>query len=200
MKKSVSTLLLAALMCVMLSGCSNGKDADTNTLFVEKKGHIIEVSIGDFDSDNYDQEEFEQFVEDAIEAYDGEGSVELDSLSVEDETAKLNMEYSDSATYTEFNGKELFAGTVVSAVAEGYTFDVEFTAVEKGELKEAADRDTVLANDEYKVVILEMTEDVSVDGKIAFVSQGVTVKNENTATVQASDELDEDALHYIVYQ
>lgn len=200
MKKTISTILLLALACMMLSGCSNGKDADTNTLFVDKKGHIIEVSVGDFKQDNYDQEEFEKFVDEAIEAYDGEGTVELDSLSVEEKVAKLNMEYSDSATYTAFNGKELFTGTIVSAVAEGYDFGADFTAVEKGELKDAADRDSVLANDEYKVVILEMEEDVSVDGEIAYVSAGITLKDESTATVKGSDGLDEDALHYVVYQ
>lgn len=200
MKKTISTILLVVLACGVLSGCGNGKDADTNTLFVDKTGHIVEVSVGDFDKENYDQEEFEKFVEDAIDAYEGEGTVELDSVSVEDKTAKLNMEYSDSATYTAFVGKELFAGTIVAAVAEGYDFNVEFTAVEKGELKDAADRDDVLANDEYKVVILEMSEDVSVDGKIAYVSEGVILKDESTATVQATDDLDEDALHYVVYQ
>lgn len=200
MKKTISTILLLALACMMLVGCSNGKDADTNTLFVDKKGHIIEVSVGDFKQDNYDQEEFEKFVDEAIEAYDGEGTVELDSMSVEEKVAKLNMEYSDSATYTAFNGKELFTGTIVSAVAEGYDFGADFTAVEKGELKDAADRDTVLAHDEYKVVILEMEEDVSVDGEIAYVSAGITLKDKSTATVKETDGLDEDALHYVVYQ
>lgn len=200
MKKTIGMILLLALLGGVLSGCGNNKDADISTLFVDKKGQIVEVSVGDFQKDNYDSEEFEQYVKDAVEAYGGEGTVELASISVKDGTAKLNMEYSDSDTYAAFTGQELFAGTVVSAVAEGYDFNTEFTMVNEGTAADVASRDDVLSKDEYKVVILQVAEDVSVEGTIVYVSAGVTVKSEDTATVIPAEHPGEKALRYIVYQ
>lgn len=200
MKKTIGMILLLAFFGGILSGCGNSKDADVSTLFVDKKGQIVEVSVGDFQKDNYSAEEFEQYVKDAVEAYDGEGSVELSSVSVEEGTAKLNMEYSDSDTYAAFTGQELFAGTVVSAVAEGYDFNTEFTMVNEGTAADVASRDDVLGNDEYKVVILQMAEDVTVDGTIVYVSAGVTVKSEDTATVKPAEHPGGAVLYYVVYQ
>lgn len=200
MKKTIGMILLLALLGGILSGCGDDKDADISTLFVDKKGQIVEVSVGDFQKDNYDAEEFEQYVKSTVEAYDGEGTVELSSVSVDEGTAKLKMEYSDSDTYAAFTGQELFAGTVVSAVAKGYDFNEEFTMVNEGTATDVASRDDVLGNDEYRVVILQMAEDVTVEGTIVYVSAGVTVKSEDTATVKPSEHPGEVALRYIIYQ
>lgn len=200
MKKTIGMILLLALLGGILSGCGDDKDADVSTLFVDKNGQIVEVSVGDFQKDNYDAEEFEQYVKSTVEAYGGEGTVEFSSVSVDEGTAKLKMEYSDSDTYAAFTGQELFAGTVVSAVAKGYDFNEEFTMVNEGTATDVASRDDVLGNDEYRVVILQMAEDVKVEGTIVYVSAGVTVKNEDTATVKSSEHPGEVALRYIIYQ
>ena len=94
-------------------------------LFPEKKGGITEVAVGDFDKDNYDENELEQYVKDSIKEYednDGAGTVKLKNLSVKDGVAKLGMHYSDSTAYSAFVGDTVFTGTVVQAIAAGYDF------------------------------------------------------------------------------
>ena len=119
MKKKISALLVMLLVCGIFGGCVATKDADTTTLFPEKKGGITEVAVGDFDKDNYDENELEQYVKDSIKEYednDGAGTVKLKNLSVKDGVAKLGMHYSDSTAYSAFVGDTVFTGTVVQAI------------------------------------------------------------------------------------
>ena len=105
MKKKISALLVMLLVCGIFGGCGAAKDADTTTLFPEKKGGITEVAVGNFDKDNYDENELEQYVKDSIKEYednDGAGTVKLKNLSVKDGVAKLGMHYSDSTAYSAF--------------------------------------------------------------------------------------------------
>ena len=111
MKKKISALLVMLLACGIFGGCGATKDADTTTLFPEKKGGITEVAVGDFDKDNYDENELEQYVKDSIKEYednDGAGTVKLKNLSVKDGVAKLGMHYSDSTAYSAFVGDTVF--------------------------------------------------------------------------------------------
>ena len=108
--------LIHILACGMLGGCGATKDADTTTLFPEKKGGITEVAVGDFDKDNYDENELEQYVKDSIKEYednDGAGTVKLKNLSVKDGVAKLGMHYSDSTAYSAFVGDTVFTLSLI---------------------------------------------------------------------------------------
>lgn len=200
MKKLLSTGIILIIVCGVLTGCGTSKDADTNTLFVEKNNSIVEVSVGDFDKDYYDKDEFKDYVKEAVADYkeeDGVGTVKFKKLSVEDKTAKLNMQYSDYKAYSAFVGEEVFVGTVVQALAEGYEFDADFTAVEDGKLKDAVAQEDVVANDDYKVVVVTKPIDVAVHGTITYVSDGTEIKDKKTATVT---ELTEAGYGYIIYK
>lgn len=200
MKKLLSTGMILVMVCMVLSGCGAAKDADTNTLFVEKDNSIIEVSVGAFDKDYYDEDEFKDYVKDEVAAYKdggGSGTVKFKKLSVEEETAKLNMKYSDYKAYTEFVGDELFAGTVVEALAEGYEFDVDFNIVKDAKIKDSVSASDVTENSDYKAVVVKKATDVSVHGTICYVSDGVKVKDESTAAVEESAEA---GFSYIIYK
>lgn len=200
MKKLLSTGVILIMVCGILSGCGTDKDADTTTLFVEKDYSVIEVAVGAFDKDYYDEDECRDYVKDEVAAYkdeDGTGTVKFKKLSVEEGTAKLNMTYSDSKAYTEFTGEELFAGTIVEALAEGYEFDVDFSKVEDAQVKGSVPAEDVTSNSDYKVVVVNRTTDVAVHGTIQYVSDGVTMKDEGTAAVEKSEEA---TLSYIIYK
>lgn len=200
MKKVMSTFLVLILSCTVLAGCSSGKDADTDTLFVEKKGAIVEVSVGDFDKDYYDEDEFKQYIKDEIAAYkdgDGTGSVKLDKITIAEDGAKLAMKYSDSEAYTAFVGEEIFTGTIVQAIAAGYDFNVDFKTVEDAEVKDAVDKSDVISNDDYHVAIVTKAIDVNVSGTICYVSDGVKIKDKSTATIEESQDA---VFNYIIYK
>ena len=192
MKKKISALLVMLLACGIFGGCGATKDADTTTLFPEKKGGITEVAVGDFDKDNYDENEVEQYVKDSIKEYednDGAGTVKLKNLSVKDGVAKLGMHYSDSTAYSAFVGDTVFTGTVVQAIA-----------VTDGAAGDAADSKDVMKNDDYHVIVLSKGVDVTVDGTLQYVSSGVTVKDKNTATVDEIPAGETAEARYIIYK
>ena len=132
---------------------------------------------------------------------------------VEDGIAKLMMDYDDCQCYSDFNKRELFTGTVVQAIAAGYSFEGEFLAVSDGEavgsqkgtegteaagtVTESVNKSTVTGDENFKVVVINEDTDVVIKGTILYVSAGsVTVKDSGTAAVRMLD----DGVSYIIYK
>lgn len=201
MKKLISLLALMITGSIFLTGCGTTADADTNTLFIGKDGKITEVSVGDFTASNYDINEFEEYVKDAIDTYEASGaagSVKLKKIQETEGTAKLVMEYGDYNAYSSFVENELFLGTVVQGLAAGYDFSTDFYAVTDGQAaEETTEKSDVISHNDYHVVITDAITDVSVNGSICYISGGVTMKDKNTATVTDAAEIE---VQYIIYK
>lgn len=217
--KKVCSICLTILMISLISGCAT-RFPEEDTVYIQKNGTISEASVESFDKDYYSQEELESFIKDEIDDYekDYDGSVKMVAFKVEEDTAKLMMKYGDYQSYSDFNGQELFTGTVVQAIAAGYQFDVNFAEVKDGEVEgeslntqdateslteavpqttSAVDAKDITSNEDYKVVILNEDTDVEVKGTIRYVStNGVTLKDENTASVKALN----GEVSYLVYE
>ena len=209
--KKLYGIFLMILALGMLGGCSK-KDPDTNTVYIGKDGSVTEAAVEAFDKDYYKQEELESFIQDEIAEYEKtheEKQVKLESFTVEEGTAKLLMDYESYQDYQDFNGRELFAGTVVQAIAAGYSFNTDFLPVEDGKIAGEADTEStespadavsgseVTKNEDYRVVVINEDTDVVVKGSIKYVSAGsVTLKDKKTASVQTVNE----GVSYIVYK
>ena len=206
MKKNIGLFLMAVLLLSTLTSCGALK-VDENTVYVQKKGKIIGASVESFDKEYYSEEELEEYVNQRVEDYaesHGKKIVKMDRFSVEDGVARLNIKYAGYEDYAEFNGVELFAGTVVQAMAAGYDFEDEFLTVTDGKLGESADKDTVTADDSYKVVILNEKVNVKVDGTVLYVSAKYTsMAGEDTVAIALPEDAvdgEELALTYIIYK
>jgi hypothetical protein len=210
-------------MISLISGCAT-KFPDTDTVYIQKNGEISEASVESFDKKYYSQDELESYIKDEISDYKkkhDDGSVKLTSLKMEDKKAKLMIKYDGYQSYSDFNGKKLFAGTIVQAIAAGYKFNVDFVQVEDGKIKgesvgtesatenlteastqtaktvDPVSASDVTKNEDYKVVVINEDTNVEVKGTICYVSaNGVTVKDESTATVKELN----DEVSYIVYK
>ena len=207
MKKSIGMLMLAVLTLTALTGCGSSLKVDENTVYVQKKGRIIGASVETFDKDYYSEEELEEYVNQRVEAYTethDKKSVKMDSFSVEDGVAKLNIRYAGYEDYAEFNNIEMFAGSVLQAMAAGYDFEDEFLTVTDGKLGESADKDMVTADEDYKVVILNEKVNVKVDGTVAYVSAKYTsMAGKDTVAIALPEDAkdgEELALTYIIYK
>lgn len=207
MKRIISLGLIAAALAVVLTACGRDLNVDRNTVYVQKKGKIMEVTVEPFDKGYYSQEELEAYVNERVEAYaadHGEKSVKMDKFEVEDGTATLHIEYEGYEDYANFNGVRMFAGTVPQALAAGYDFDTDFLAVEGGVLGETADPVTVMSNDKYKTVILSAKEDVKVDGTVVYVSSKYTsIAAKDTVSISLPEDAmdgEELSLTYIIYE
>lgn len=205
MKKMKYLGLCLILGVGILSGCAGKTDADTTTVFVDKKGHITGVDVEKLDQDYYDEEELKNYIADRIESYRSENgnTVEETSLQVKDGVAKLKMKYDSAEDYKKFNGITFFAGTIAEAQEAGYDFDAEFFAPdeEEDEALTGVDKKDVLADDGCKVVIIKACVDVSVKGDIRYVSgTAVRLKDKNTVSVTGDENSEEAPLTYIIYQ
>lgn len=206
MKKIICISMICILMTGLLTACGNSLEADRSTVYVQKKGTVIGAAVGELDKDYYAEDGLETYINEKVEAYQeqyGKKSVKVNDFSVEDNIAKLFIEYAGYQDYQELNNVTLFAGTIPQALAAGYSFDEEFTKVTDGSLGEGVDAEEVIGFD-GKVVILSEKIDVKVDGTIKYVSSDyATIKAKDTVSLQ----LPEDAadgenlkLVYIVYE
>ncbi len=214
--KKICSICLVVLVLGMISGCAT-KYPEVDTVYIQKNGTVQEATVESFDKSYYKEEELEDFINAHIEEYEGayeKGSVVLKDFLVEEGTAKMMMKYDGYQNYIDFNGRELFAGTVVQAIAAGYNFSGDFLAVEDGQtvgnavsdtegaadsaaVTGAVDGSTVTSDEDCKVVIINEDTDVVVKGTIRYVSAGsVTVKDKSTASVKTVN----GGVSYIIYK
>ncbi len=184
-------LVVTVLLCIMgLTGCGNDYHATESTVFVEKKGKIVTTDVESFPEDTYDKGELEEYIKDVVATYNeenGEKSVVLDSLTVEDGVAEMILSYASGDDYAKFTEKSFFSGSIAEALASGYTFEGEFIDASSGETctKEEATEDGTL-----KVVVLQGETAVKINGTIVYYSAG-PVKLKDKSTLSISTEAEE---------
>jgi hypothetical protein len=189
MKKwKVTALITLLLLCIgMLGGCGESFAADTGTVFIRKDGSVVSTDVETFDTDQYDKDGLQTYIDDAISAYNeenGEENVKCKSLNVKDGVATLTITYATADDYQKFNGIELFTGSVAEALAAGYSFDDSFANVQGGEISACDDVSEFLDDSSYKVVIIRGNTNVQVKGSIAYVTTtNTTYVSNNTIAI-----------------
>lgn len=172
--KKFGCMVLGLCLCMgLLAGCGTTVEGESSVVYVEKNGTVISLDVEELAQDYYDAEELENFVNDAVSEYTeehGRSSVKVQELTVEEGTARLQMQYKTADDYSAFNGIELYQGKVIDSLAAGYVFDGEFARVEDGKVIGAATKQEIYAEDDLKVVIIRANTDVQVAGEICFVS------------------------------
>lgn len=195
MKKIISFCLL---MCSILlfSGCF-GKIPEEDTISLDKKGRVTSTIVEDFDKEFYDAEELEGEIDEELAKYNqnfAADHIRKEAFQVEDGVASLQLVFDECKYYSDYTGLTLFAGTVSEAEEEGYDLQLY------GEYMDAdgslTDVDTVSAEGDVSVLILEEAVKVQVPGKILAVSPTdyVTITGSREASVQ------EAGLSYIIYK
>lgn len=170
--------------------------------FILKTAESRRKYHGRFQTDNYDEKELKTFIEQQIEDYKKESgnSVKSVGLRQKKESINLTVKFDDTKTYSDFNDETLYQGSVVEAVADGYTFPEHFYPVKDGKLKRKQPIRISIDDDSYKVVITSESIDVAVSGKVAYVSgNNVKIKDEKTVSIQ-KENADDTSLTYIVYK
>ncbi len=171
-RKFIKLALVLVLCTAVAGGCGASYAADESTVFVLKDGGIVSTDVEEFDESTYDESGLKSYAEETIEEYNksnGEGLVKLKDLSVRDKKATVILSYASALDYQQFNGIELFAGSVAEALAAGYTFDGDFVAIDKGAIS-LCDVNEYLDDAEYKVVVIRGNLNVRVPGNVACVS------------------------------
>lgn len=202
MKRFVRTVLGVLLCGGLLAGCGTTLEGEDSVVYVEQKGAVYSLDVEALDQDYYDETELETYVRDAVEQYTGEngnGSVKLNGLTVENGIAKLNMKYKTTQDYTNFNGIELYQGNIVEALAAGYVFEGEFAKVEDGKVVGTASKQEIYAQDDLKTVIIRANTDVKVEGQICYVScENVKLMGTDSVSIREGYYLDNGSTEAVV--
>lgn len=201
--------VLAASMAVGLSACGSVKFEPTETsIFVTKDRQVVSAEIESFDnsayadSPRYQEADLQAFVEEAVIAYNETASglsyayaadakdakvedtlpVAIESLTVQDSVATPILDYETADDYLSFNGtadtvpvKDLIIGTVKDGVDSGLDFSGMLNADGT-----AADVEELTASEKYMLVAVTGSTVMKVEGKVQYMSAGVTLQDENT--------------------
>ncbi len=201
MKKHIGICLALFLTVGLLTGC--GAQVSRTTVHVKNNGKVVENVAEDFDKEYYDEKELEKFIDQSVDEYTeetGKKDVKAKGFSVKDKKAYLTMKYKSTDAYMDFNQETLYAGTIVQAIADGYTLPEEFYPVKDGKLKKTATDKSIKENDEYKVIITSENLDVATGGEVCFVSRtDAKIVDGKTVSIQ-KENADDTSLTYIIYK
>lgn len=194
MKKAFKSLMMCSLIMLFLSACGTEAAIEKNTLSIDKKNVVTETLIDDFSKEYYSSDELKQMIDNEVSDYNssaGADNITVENFEVADKKVKLVRKYTSYKDYAGLTGQDFFVGTVAEAYDKGYSF----TDMTDADGEESISKSQVLEMSDYKIVICSDVVDVRVNGKIAYVSSGVKVKDSKTASVEKTDELS-----FILYQ
>lgn len=207
MKRFLSAGLCMILCAALLAGCgTTALEADTSTLYVSNKGTVTSLEVETFEQDYYDAAELESYVNEAVDTYtaeNGKGSIKVEELTVDGQKAKLRMKYKTTRDYTQFNGIELYQGTVLETLEAGYTYEGDFVKVEEGKTAGTVTKQEIYKEEGLKAVIIRANMDVKVDGSICYVSsENVSLTGEDSVSIreEGNDSFETEIYTYIIYK
>ena len=125
----------------------------------------------------------------------GEKAISVDKVSVENGVARVEITYADSEAYAAFNDGVFFVGSALEAKKEGYDLNKVFVSADD-ELITAGITD-ILEISDAKVLITDMKDQLTLDGKALYISSNV--KTDKKCKTVSFDETSEE-MAYIIYK
>ncbi len=171
MKKML--LLVAVMAMTFLCGCAEQKPEEigATTVYVRNDGSIVATFVEDFSQSYYDTEELKADSEASVLAYNtsaGEDKVEMTFFEVEGNIAKMQMEFADAESYTDYIGETVFHGTVAEALEEGY--DLKFSLTNAQDANDVIGEHELLSMQSSNIIIVEDAVRVRSESAMIYMS------------------------------
>lgn len=214
--KKLLAAVLAGAFAVAAAGCGSVKfEPQEDSIFVKEDRTVVSAEFMEMDNSDkptewYNQDECKAFVEEQVKTYNRENGsadaayaeeseeelrVSVEEFSVEGTTFKAVLHYASAGDYLAFNGteyngalKDLIIGTVQNGLDSG----LDFSGMTDAEGNQVAAED-VADDADYTLVAVTGPTRMVVDGKVRYVSAGVTLVDENTVTTS------EDTTEYVIF-
>lgn len=208
--KKVLSAAITGIMVLALAGCSSVKFEPTeSSIFVKKdktvvSAEMVSVDNSEFDTPRYDENEMKTFLEERVKEYNKEAcgqdfayakdtkealNISIEEFKVENKVAAARLNYASSEDYLKFNGtedsgsvKDLIIGTVADGISSGLDFSGMVNADGS-----AAGVEEIQKNTKYSLVAITGPARMMVEGKVRYMSSGVTLADESTV-VTSGDE------------
>lgn len=187
-RKRKYSLLAVVLLTFSLWGCGSSEAPAVSGIGIDKSGKVTGCIIENFEREYYTKDELESMIQEEIDEFTGtHGEESVVFKAMEEPAGKdqesgrqilVRMEYADAGVYSEFNGEELFYGTVAQAVEAGYELDVTLNAVESADGQ--VDKNAILAMGEKHIIITSENIRITLPGKAAYISRDVQVEDGKT--------------------
>lgn len=194
-RKAAALFGIAGVMA--LTACAGSGPDEESTVSVTKEGKISSHIVESFDKTYYDKDELQQRILQEAASYNravGEGAVSVEKVTVEDGFANVEMTYEKASDYADFNNRVFFIGTPEEAREAGYDLNTVLSSV-KDEYETVGMSD-ILAMEDVKILITDIKEPVTLNGKAAYIS-GNAAADKKLKTVYFDEESEE--LAYILY-
>lgn len=214
--------VLAAICAgLMIQGCSGSSamsfQPEKNSIYIAKDGTISSAAVGTLEQDYYTEQGMAERIGGIIAEYnesqgakrsaqntEGEAAlpVALTACTIQDKKGTAIYEYADSSSFLQFaqvmdvsNAVNDFGtDTVANGRVKGWLVDGEFSKVSKGSLAAAGPEEISKLGNE-RVVMVETGQPVTVvtEGKILYLTAGVTLSGEHQAEVP-------EGKHYLIFK
>ena len=224
MKKKITCgLMVFATLTALLAGCGKQEeelteyDSSKESIYIHSDGRIDATTLGTFDQDYYDIDEYEAFVQAKVDDYNAANPVSAEEdgtdvlpvsvtkISLEDSLVTMKLSYGSADSYLGFNREyqNMSADTYFEIC---YTGDedasmdgVSFVSAEDGAAVDSDKALEVYAKESKKTnfVGLNFSTELTTDGTILYVSDSdcIEITGKNTATVTTDG-----APVYIIYK
>lgn len=195
-KLAKMTVLGLMLGTLPLTACNTGEGISSVSML--KDGTVKSAIVEDFDKSYYDKDELQQMILEEAASYNrsaGEKAISVDKVSVENGVARVEITYADSEAYAAFNDGVFFVGSALEAKKEGYDLNKVFVSADD-ELITAGITD-ILEISDAKVLITDMKDQLTLDGKALYISSNV--KTDKKCKTVSFDETSEE-MAYIIYK
>lgn len=192
---SKTAVLLLAISIMTITACSMKNEESTVSIL--KDGRIDSQIIENFEKPYYDQDELQQRILQEVASYNrmaGEGAISVEKVDADNGIVRVKMTYAKASDYAAFNNGVFFVGSIEEAREAGYDLNKVLSST-KDSLVTVGMSD-MLAMTDVQILITDMKEPVTLNGKAAYISNNVTV-NEKLKTVIFDQESKE--LSYIIY-
>ena len=195
-RNAIAAVFILLAVMQTLTACSGAEE--DSSVSISNDGAVKTAIVEDFDKSYYDKDELQQMILEEVASYNrssGQGAVTVDKVSVEEGIARVRMTYASSEDYAAFNDGIFFVGTVSEAQQAGY--DLNKVLISVSDSLDTVGMSDMLAMKDVKILITDMKETISLDGRALYISSNVTTdkKCKTVSTSEASEEM-----AYIIYK
>ena len=196
MLKKFSGLAAFIACCLLLSGCGSAKLPETienTTVAVDSKGVVTSFLVDSFDKAYYNVNELASMAAEDVADYNAEHpvteeallKVEKVELLADGSKVMVQHVYNDSTVYEDYNGQELFFGTVNEAQLAGYDLSALLTSVKDG--TPLSQEELMKKPDKTHVLITDVKADIYCPYKVTHVGDGVVYREDGSVNTGEVD-------------